>query len=145
MSEAEAAAIREKGEAALRQAGRDYSIVVRNELVSLLQKVLKAETQKAFSPDLMKETIGRLIEQVGSGVELRLPEEQLQEVADYIHHRLSASEAAVTTVADSSILSGFQLRQQEEGWTYTVSAEAVAEALQKHLNKKWLKIFVNEA
>ena len=143
-AEAEAAAIRQKGEAALRQAGRDYSISVRNELLVVFQTVLEGETRSTFRPNLLKEIIGSVIENIGRDVELSLSEADAKELAEYIHNRFQSSEQAVSVLANQSVLSGFVITPTEEGWSYTISAEEVAESLKKHLNKNWLKILEQE-
>ncbi|MEO1262454.1 MAG: hypothetical protein AAFZ15_26845 [Bacteroidota bacterium] len=144
-AERESAAILEKGEAALRQAGRDYSISVRNELLDIFQSLLEAETRKAFTPDLMKNAIVKVIENIGGDVELTLSPENAKELADYIHDRLKSSGKIVSIVENNSVLHGFTIALKKEGWSYAVSPEEVATALQKYLNKNWINILKKEA
>lgn len=136
----EAADIKSKGEAALRQAGRDYSIAVRNELLQIFQSVLEAETRKEFIPDLMKNAIIKVIENIGGEVELKLSPAFSKELADYIHDRLKSSEKTVSIVEDNSVLNGFSISHKNQGWSYDISPEEVAGALQNHLNPNWLNI-----
>lgn len=140
----EADAIKSKGEAALRQAGRDYSISVRNELLHIFQSVLEAETRKEFSPDLMKNAIVKVIENIGGNVELKLSPENAKELADYIHDRLKSSKKTASIIGDNSVLNGFTITKKEEGWSYNISPEEVTEGLKKHLNKNWLNILKKE-
>ena len=139
-AEQEAQSIRSKGEAALQQAGRDYSISVRNELLHTFQSILEAETRKEFTPDLLKTAIVKVIEDIGGDVELKLSPEFSEELADYIHDRLKSSEKLVSIAKDNTILNGFSIAKKDLGWSYTVSPEEVAEALNKHLNKRWVNI-----
>ncbi len=142
-AEREAQDIRSKGEDALRQAGRDYVISVRNELLGLFQAALEAETRRAFTPDLMKTAILRVIDQVGEEVQLKLPGELSEELAGYIQSRLSSSAPHVAIVEDNSVLSGFAIARTSEGWSYTISPEAVAEALNRRLARHWMDMLQN--
>lgn len=138
-------AILSKGESALRQAGRDCSISVRNELLRMFRAVLEAETRKEFTPDLLKTAIVKVIENIGRDVELKLSPEFLKELADYIHGRLKSSDQLVSIMEDNSTLKGFSITQKKEGWSYTISPEEVAEALQNQLSNNWVNILKKEA
>ncbi len=140
----EAKAIVSKGESALRQAGRDFRISVRNELLKIFQTVLEKETRKEFTPDLIKTAIVRTIENIGDDVELRFPNELLSEMAEYIHDRLNKSEILVSTIEDNTILNGFSIKKIKQGWSYNITPENVAEALGNHLTNKWINILKNE-
>jgi V/A-type H+-transporting ATPase subunit E len=139
-AEQEAEALIKKGEAAFRQAGRDYSISVRNELLQMFQAVLEAETRQEFKPDLVKSAIVKVIENIGSEVELNLSPEFSQELSSYIHSQLKSSDTPVKVVENNTILKGFSIAQKDQGWTYTITAEEVAAALQNYLNPNWVKI-----
>lgn len=143
-AEQEAQAVRSKGEVALRQAGRDYSISVRNELLNMFRAVLEAEIRQEFTPDLLKSAIVKVIENIGSEVELKLSPEFSKELAEYIHDRLKSSDKLVSIVEDNSVLNGFSIAQKDQGWSYAISAEEVAAALQNYLNQNWVKIFKKE-
>ena len=144
-AENEAKAILSKGESALRQAGRDFSISVRNELLKIFQVVLEKETRKKFTPDLIKTAIVKTIENIGSDVELKLPKELSSELAEYIHSRLKESKKHVSLIEDNTILNGFSITKKDDGWSYSISPEEVAEALGNHLTNNWIKILKNEA
>ena len=139
-AEREASLLKHKGEAALQQAGRDHSILVRNELLRLFQAVFEAEIQEAFTPDLMQTAILKVIENISEEVELKLNPAFSKELGDSIHDRLKSSGQTISILEDHSILNGFSISQKDQGWTYAISSEAVAEALYKHLNKNWLEI-----
>ena len=144
-AEREAKAIVNKGESALRQAGRDYSISVRNELLKVLQAVLEEETQKEFKPDLVKNAIMQVIGNIDSGVELKLSKEFTAELSDYIHAQLRSSEKIVSIFEDNTLLNGFSIAKKNQGWSYTITPEDVAESLKNHLTSNWINILKNEA
>lgn len=144
-AEEKAQGILNKGESALRQAGRDYSIAVRNELLHMFRVVLKAEVQKDFTPDLMKTAIVNTIESIGSDVKVKLSPEFSEELAEYIRERLQSSNQLVPTIEENAILKGFSITQEKEGWSYAISPEEVAEALYKYLSHSWVNILKKEA
>jgi V/A-type H+-transporting ATPase subunit E len=140
----EAQAIIDKGEASLRQAGRDYSISVRNELIEMFDAVLKAEVNKEFSPELLKSTIIKVIENIGGDVDVRLSSENSKELAEYIHARLQSTDQIASIVEDNTVLKGFSISHKTEGWSYDITPEEVAESLRAHLNTNWLNILKKE-
>lgn len=141
----EAEAILSKGKSALQQAGRDYSISVRNELLNVFQTVLEKETRKEFTPDLLKTAIVKVVENIGSDVELKLSAEFFKELAGYIHDRLKSSEEVVAVIEDNSVLNRFSVTQKSQGWSYTISPEEVADVLKNYLTANWIDILENEA
>lgn len=144
-AEREAQSTIEKGEAALRKAGRDYSISVRNELLNIFSTVLEGEVKREFTPDLLKKAIIKVIENVGSDVELKLSKAFSEELADYIHTRLISSQKLVSMVEDNSVLQGFSITNNQQGWSYTISTEEVTEALKRQLNTNWIDILKKES
>lgn len=143
-AESEAEAILSKGKNALRQAGRDYNISVRNEILKVFKVVLEKETRKAFTPDLMKTAIIKTIENIGSDVELKFSKDFSNELADYIHSRLKASEIHVSLIEDNTILNGLSITKKDQGWSYDISPEEIAEAIGSHLTHNWINILKNE-
>lgn len=140
----EAQATIRKGESALRQAARDLHIAVRNNLLELFRAVLEKEIHRTFTPDLVKSAVMKVIENIGGEVELKFPEALEQELADYIHQRLQTSDDLVSITRDDSILAGFSITKTNEGWSYRISPEEVAELLQPHLIGKWVDVLKNE-
>lgn len=142
-AEKEAQAIISKGESALRQAARDLNIAVRNQLLKLFESVLEKEIRREFTPDLVKSAIVKVIENIGSDVELKLPGAFEQELADYIHQRLQTSDGLVSIIREDSILAGFSVTKTGQGWSYRISPEEIAELLQSHLIGKWVDVLKN--
>lgn len=143
-AEHEAQAIIRKGESALQQAARDLHIAVRNNLLQLFGAVLEKEIHNAFTPDLVKSAVVKVIENIGSDITLKLPGAFEQELADYIHQRLQTSDKLVSIIGDDSILAGFSITNTDEGWSYRISPEEIAELLQPHLIEKWVDVLKTE-
>jgi vacuolar-type H+-ATPase subunit H len=140
-AEAEANATREKGESALRQAARDLRVSVRNDLLTLLKAVLEREVENAFSPELIEKAVLKILENVGSGASLELSGNLGAELADQIQYRLQASGDWGSISRDASLVNGFAISREHEGWTYQVTPEEVTELLHAYLSPKWIEIF----
>lgn len=143
-AEKEAQATISKGESALRQAARDLNVTVQNDLLKLFKSVLEREVHATFTPDLLKSAITKVIENVGSEIELKLPENVEQELADHIHQRLQKSDSLVSLIKDDTILHGFSITKTDQGWSYHITPEEVAGLLNAHLSGKWVNILKNE-
>ncbi len=140
----EAQAIYGKGESALKQAARDLTISVRNDLLKLLKTALEREVESNFIPDLMERAILKVVGNIGSGVALKIPENMKKELADKIQERLRTSGNLDTLTKDPNLPNGFVVTKTDQGWSYRISAEAVAELLNGHLSPKWINILKNE-
>lgn len=143
-AENKAQATIQKGESALRQAARDLYIALRNDLLRLFNSVLKKEINRDFTPDLLKSAIVKVVENIGSDVELKMPEDFTRDLADYIHQRLQAS-SPVSIIQEDSLLKQVTITKTDQGWSYQISPEEIAELLHSHLIGKWVSILKNEA
>ena len=140
----EAQATREKGEAALKQAARDLTVSVRNDILQLFKAALEQEAKNSFGPDLMEKAIWKVVENVGSGAGLKLPENMETSLAERILKRLQEADHLDTFSKDSSLPSGFVVTKTDQGWSYHISPEEVTELLYKHLSPKWINMLNNE-
>ncbi len=73
-----------KGKLPCRQAARDLIVSVRNDLLKLFKAALEQEVENNFTPDLMEKAILKVVENVGSGVALKLPEHMEKKLAEKI-------------------------------------------------------------
>lgn len=143
-AEQEAQATIRKGESALQQAARDLNITLRNDILSLFGSVLEQEIHKQFTPDLLKSAVVPLIQNIGSDVELSLPADFKEELASYIHKQLKESDIQ-TLIKEGSTLSRLTITQKEQGWSYDISPDEIAQLLKSHLIGKWTDILKKEA
>ncbi|MFP3670486.1 hypothetical protein SB717_35965, partial [Priestia sp. SIMBA_032] len=72
-AEKEAKATLDKGEGALKQAARDLTVSVHNDLLKLLKATLEQEVATTFTPELTEKAVLKVIENVGTGASLQLP------------------------------------------------------------------------
>jgi len=140
----EAQATRSKGEAALKQAARDLSISVQNDLLKLLKATLEREVAATFTPDLMEKAVLKVIENVGAGAALQLPDTMHVALAEKIQKRLQESNSLEAITKDASLLHGFTVTKTDDGWSYLISPEAVADLLSEHMSPKWINMLKNE-
>jgi cell division septum initiation protein DivIVA len=143
-AENEAQATIQKGESALQQAARDLYIALRNDLLQLFNAVLEKEIHTAFTPDLLKSAVAKVIENIGSEVELKLPADFEKELADYIHKRLQSSDP-VSIIKEDSLLKELTITKTDQGWSYEISPEEIAGLLQSRLIGKWAEVLKNDA
>lgn len=134
-----------KAKGALKQAARDLTVTLRNDLLNLLGNVLEKEVATTFTADLIETAVIKVIENVGSGVALKLPENLESELADQIQKRLQASEDITSVATNNSLVNSFSISKTEEGWSYDISPEEVANLLNTHLSQKWLDILKTDS
>ena len=142
-AERESRAILQKGEAALQQAARDVSVSARNELLGMFRKVLEEEVAATFSPELIERAVLKIMENVGSDVSVELPEDVDVRLAKQLHQRLQAAAEITSISTDSSLLKGFAISKQDEGWRYDISPQAVSDVLYAQLSPQWVALLNN--
>ena len=143
-AEKEAKVSIEKGESALRQAARDVRLSLQIELLQLLKAVLENEVEAKFNPELLNTAIVKVIENIGSNLELKISTELEESLAIYIQQHLQTSDKLAEITIDNSVLKGLRITKKDEGWSYDISPEAIAQVLDKHLSVKWVKLFETE-
>lgn len=134
-----------KADGALKQAARDLTVTLRNDLLNLLGKVLEKEVESSFTPALIETAVLKVIENVGSGVALKLPKNLESNLADQIQKRLQSAEDITSITSNNSVVNSFSITKTEEGWSYDISPEEVANLLQSHLSPKWLDILKSDS
>lgn len=144
-AEKEAQATLIKGEGALKQAARDLTVQVRNDLLKMLKVALENEVEINFTPDLIENAILKVIGNVGSGTTLKLPEEMEAKLAEKIRKRLQELDNLDAISTDTTLLKGFVISKTDQGWSYRISPEEVAELLNEHLSPKWVAMLKNQS
>ena len=129
-----------KGEEALKQAARDLSISVQNDLLALFGTVLEKEVEADFGPDLMEKVVLKVVENVGSGTTLQLPENMETKLVARIRKKLQAIDNVDAVTKDKTLLNGFAVAKTDEGWNYRISPAEVAELLHTYLSPRWVDI-----
>lgn len=129
-----------KGENALKQAARDLSITLHNDMKHLFREVLEQEVDASLTPETIKTAVLKVLERVGTNVEVQLPETSKDDVAHYIHKQLQQSKDITTFSTNTALLKGFKIVSKDEGWSYDLSSEEVTEVLYSQLSNQWKAI-----
>lgn len=129
-----------KGNNALKQAARDLSITLHNDMKRLFREVLEQEVDASFTPETIKTAVLKVLEHVGTNVEVQLPETSKNDIASHIHKQLQQSKDVTKISANTALLKGFKITNKEEGWSYQASPEEVTELLHSQLNNQWKEI-----
>jgi F0F1-type ATP synthase membrane subunit b/b' len=144
-AEKEAKATLDKGEGALKQAARDLTVSVQNDLLKLLKATLEQEVATTFTPELMEKAVFKVIENVGTGASLQLPENMDAALAEGIQKRLQESDSLEAISKDPNLLHGFTITKTNEGWSYHISPEAITDLLYEHLSTTWVNLLKNKS
>ncbi|MEM1339785.1 MAG: hypothetical protein AAF717_15660 [Bacteroidota bacterium] len=139
----EAEGIRNKGESALQQAARDLTISLHTTIRNLFKAILEKEVEAAFTPDLVKNAILKVAENVGSGVALELPEALEEQFTAKIQLGLQASDALTSISGNTTLKNGFSIVKTDQGWSYHFTPDEVAAVLHTHLSPKWMQLLKN--
>jgi F0F1-type ATP synthase membrane subunit b/b' len=129
-----------KGESALKQAARDLNVTVKNDLLKLFKAVFENEVEKSFSSDLIKTAVLKVIDTIGSDLEVKLPETMKQELVDAIRKQIQASDNSIAILKDKNLLNGLSITKTDQGWSYQITPEEVTELLTSNLSEKWINI-----
>jgi len=142
-AEKEGQATLKKGESALRQAARDLTVTLRNDLMQLLKGVLEEDVNTNFTPELLQSAMVQVVENIGSGTQLTLSADLEAGLADYVQQRLQTSKASVAIMTDSTLNKRIQISQKGQGWSYEITPETVSALLGEHLSGKWENLLKN--
>ncbi len=147
---AEAAKAEASGRAALLQASRDLLISFRSELEKVLASIVRADTDAAMDPEVLKKAIPAILEAWAKDgrdeLSVLLPEATLKALDAYFRDRLSAQlkkGAELKPVKD--LKSGFRLSEKGGAVYYDFSAEAVASMLGAYMNARLAAIAAEAA
>ncbi len=133
-----------KGEIALKQAARDVQLSVKNDLQKLFKSVLATEIKAAFTPELYASVITKLMDNLGSNVDIALPNDLQDEVIAAIQKKITEANQSATIVKKQQLFSGLSVTKTDEGWSYDITAEEVSELLNQHLSAKWVQLLNKE-
>jgi len=140
----EAEAIQEKGTIALQQAARDLHISIKNDVLKLFKSVLEAEIQASFTSEVYNSAIQKVMDSVGSSVQISLPNDLQDKLISAIRKKVTQSDQTIEIIQDKQLLSGLSIAKTDEGWSYDITAEDIAELLSQHLSQKWNHLLNDE-
>ncbi|MCA0132195.1 hypothetical protein [Winogradskyella alexanderae] len=142
-AEVHAEGLVKKGKIALNQAARDVQISVKNDIHNLFKSVLEAEVKEAFTTDLYTKVISKVMDSLGGKVAVTLPKDMEDEMIKSLQNSLATSKSVPQIIKKNNLLSGLSVTKIDEGWSYDITAEEIAELLSQHLSPKWAEILKN--
>ncbi len=139
---AEIARLEKASEDAIVQASRNMLITFRDSLVSELDNIIKAETAKTYSPDLMKSLIPETVKAWtkntdASELSVLLSEKDLALLESELKGALKAEiSKGLELKVDNALTGGFRIGVNNGSAFYDYSAEAVADLFSAYLNPR---------
>ncbi len=131
---------------AIKQAGRNLLISFTDGINAELSALIKAETEKAFSADLLKTLIPETVKNWANKTEadelsVLLSEKELKSLESGLLSALKDNVSKGLTIkADDSITAGFRIGTKDGAAFYDFSSDAVAELFSAYLNPRTAEI-----
>ena len=133
----------------VKQAGRDMILTVRKNLTDIFDRLLKAETDKALSANVMEEIIVSTVKkwdkaQAGSFI-VEIPEKDSAALQKVLASRLSEEiKNGLEIKAAKNMEKGFLVSSKDGSAYFNFSDEGIAEALSEYLNPKLAALISGE-
>ena len=138
----ETARMEKAGEDAIRQASRNLVLSFRDNVTKELSALVKSETEKAYSSDLLKTLIPETVKawvakSDASDLSVLLSEKDLSSLEGSLKSALKSEiEKGLEIKADKSINTGFRIGVENGAAFVDLSDEAVAQLFSAYLNPK---------
>ncbi|MCL2764435.1 MAG: V-type ATP synthase subunit E [Treponema sp.] len=129
------------GIAALQQASRNLILTFKDEVSSLLSKIVNDNVKANYNDDVLKNALPDLIKtwaQKGTdNLSVMLPESELERLKGFFMEKLASEfSKGVELKSNRKLSCGFRISNREGSAYYDFSAEAVAQLLSAYLNPK---------
>jgi len=129
------------GLAALQQASRNLILSFKDEVQSLLERIVKEAVNKNYNDDVLTQALpGILTAWAAKGTDnlaVILPENELSRLHGFFNERLAAElSKGVELKSNRKLSSGFRISNKEGSVYYDFTSEAVANLLSGFLNTK---------
>ncbi len=124
---------------AVRQAGRNLVLTVRDEIQTMFAQVMEQETSKAMSADVMADVVKAAVSALGSGsagdFDVVVPEARMKELEAGLRAALAGQMSAGMEIRPFKGLdAGFRLGKKDGSVFYDFSAGEIAAMLGRYLN-----------
>jgi len=125
-------------ESSLKQAARDLSLSLHQEIISLLDKILKRNISQELTPHFVKELILKLVNQWDKEkdcLEVLVAEKDVKQISEMVLDGLNKEVAGGISIKPSSFIDkGFRIGIKGSDVYYDFSDESVLEVLKEFLN-----------
>jgi len=138
------------GVAALEQASRNLILAFRDEIQSLLDKLVASQTVSDYNDEVLKAALPDLLkswaQKGGDNIAVIVPEAKLSKFQAFFNEKLTTELwKGVELRSNRKLSSGFHISNKEGSIYYDFSAEAVAGLLSAYLNPKLAEILKNSS
>ncbi|MDR1210974.1 MAG: V-type ATP synthase subunit E [Spirochaetaceae bacterium] len=135
------------GIAAVEQASRNLVLAFKDEIQTLLDRLVQKETGAAYGADTLKNAIPDVIKGWAAGsdsLRLILNESDLKALEAFFRDKLSAAlSGGVELASDRNLGGGFRIAEKDGRAYYDFSVEAVSGLLSAYLNPRLADILKN--
>lgn len=146
-AKADARRFEEAGKSALEQASRNLVISFRAEIAAVLEAIVHAETEKAFSGQALEAAIPVVLaawkDKGTDDLAVLLPPAELAKLEGSLKKKLEAElKKGLELKPFPGIKAGFRIMEKDGSAYYDFSADAFAEMLSQYLNSRLAQIAV---
>ncbi|MCL2411482.1 MAG: V-type ATP synthase subunit E [Treponema sp.] len=129
------------GNAALQQACRNLVLAFKDEIQTLLNKIVNENVSANYNDDVIKSALPEILknwaEKGSNDMSVFLPEKDITKLQDYFTKNLKTELCkGVELKPNRKLAHGFQISNKEGSAYYDFSSEAVSELLTSYLNPK---------
>lgn len=148
-AQADALRFENSAKASVKQAGRDVILTVRKNLSDIFDRLLKAETDKALTANVMEEIIVNTINkwdktETGNFI-IEIPEKDSDTLQKILTSRLSEEiKNGLEIKTAKNMEKGFFISSKDGSAYFNFSDEGIAEALSEYLNPKLATLISGE-
>lgn len=137
--EKDAAQFKSTAEAALRQAGRDLVLNIREQLIGLCDSLFRKQLSEALTPETIKDMLVKIadkwVREEAVPLEVIVSEPDRAKVRELIMAGLKAkADQTIEISASPAIEKGFRITRKGEDIYYDFTDESIAEALKELVN-----------
>ena len=138
------------GKEALSQAARDVILLVQSKIEKLFDELLKSESDKAFTPEVLRGIIISLIKSWSktqvSDLEILISKDDFTKLEESLRKGLAEYiKKGFELRASDDIDAGFRVSLKDGSAYYNFSSQGIAELLSEYLNPKLKKIMSQAA
>jgi len=138
------------GIAALQQASRNLVLAFKDEINSLLSRIINEQVSANYNEDILKNTLPELLKawaaKGSDNMAVILPEAELSKLQGFFKDKLAGELSKGLELKSNRKLScGFRISNKEGSVYYDFSAEAVADLLSTYLNPKLAELLKEAA
>jgi V/A-type H+/Na+-transporting ATPase subunit E len=141
----ESAQLKSSSEEAIKQAARDMVLSLKTEITELFDKTLSFELRAALDIGIVKESILSIAKVLGEsglkGVEISVPEKNLDDIKKYVLGKMSAEAKKGFDIKPSKELDvGFRIAEKDGTAFYDLTDKGISDFLVGYLNPKIAEI-----